>query len=73
MQSAYGAPDVLEVRDVDVPVPGEGEVLVRVRAAGLNIGDWHLAGAFRTSFASRSGCAARASGFPEWIWPARTT
>jgi len=42
VQSAYGAPDVLELRDVDVPAPGEGEVLVRVRAAGLNIGDWHL-------------------------------
>src|SRR5438552_1643919 len=42
VRSAYGAPDVLEVRDVDVPTPREGEVLVRVRAAGLNIGDWHL-------------------------------
>lgn len=42
IQSAYGGPEVLEVRDVDVPAPGAGEVLVRVRAAGLNIGDWHL-------------------------------
>lgn len=42
VQSAYGAPDVLELRDVDVPVAGDGEVLVRVRAAGLNIGDWHV-------------------------------
>ena len=42
IQPAYGGPDVLEVRDVDVPVTGGGEVLVRVRAAGLNIGDWHL-------------------------------
>jgi NADPH:quinone reductase-like Zn-dependent oxidoreductase len=42
MQPAYGAPDVLELRDIDAPVAGDGEVLVRVRAAGLNIGDWHL-------------------------------
>ena len=42
IQPAYGGPDVLELRDVDVPVTGAGEVLVRVRAAGLNIGDWHL-------------------------------
>lgn len=42
VQPSYGAPDVLELRDVDVPVPRDGEVLVRVRAAGLNIGDWHL-------------------------------
>ena len=39
IQPAYGDPAVLELRDVDVPVVGPGEVLVRVRAAGLNIGD----------------------------------
>ena len=32
----YGASDVLEVRDVAVPVPGRGELLVRVHAAALN-------------------------------------
>jgi NADPH:quinone reductase-like Zn-dependent oxidoreductase len=42
VQPAYGAPDVLELRDIGIPVPRDGEVLVRVRAAGLNIGDWHL-------------------------------
>ncbi|MBI5106520.1 MAG: NAD(P)-dependent alcohol dehydrogenase [Solirubrobacterales bacterium] len=42
VQRAYGAPDVLELRDVEVPPARDGEVLVRVRAAGLNIGDWHL-------------------------------
>jgi NADPH:quinone reductase-like Zn-dependent oxidoreductase len=42
IQPAYGDPGVLEVREVDVPVAGAGEVLVQVRAAGLNIGDWHL-------------------------------
>ena len=42
IQLAYGDPAVLELRDVDVPAVGSGEVLVRVRAAGLNIGDWHL-------------------------------
>ena len=34
-----GGPDVLEVRDVPRPVPGEGEVLVRVRASALNRAD----------------------------------
>jgi NADPH:quinone reductase-like Zn-dependent oxidoreductase len=33
---SYGAVDVLEVRDVPRPVPGPGEVLVEVRAAGIN-------------------------------------
>jgi len=36
---AYGGIDVLEVRDVPRPAPGPGEVLVRVRAAGINPGE----------------------------------
>ncbi|MFD6154524.1 NADP-dependent oxidoreductase [Streptomyces sp. NPDC060243] len=35
----YGGVDVLEVRDVPVPVPAADEVLVRVRAAGINPGE----------------------------------
>ena len=42
VQLGYGSPDVLQVRDVDKPVPTEDEVLVRVYAAAVNIGDWHL-------------------------------
>jgi NADPH:quinone reductase-like Zn-dependent oxidoreductase len=39
----YGAPhEALELADVDPPVPGDGEVLVRVRAASTNAADWHL-------------------------------
>jgi NADPH:quinone reductase-like Zn-dependent oxidoreductase len=35
----YGGVEVLEVRDVERPVPGAGEVLVRVKAAGINPGE----------------------------------
>jgi NADPH:quinone reductase-like Zn-dependent oxidoreductase len=35
----YGGPEVLEVRDVDDPIPGTGEALVRVRAASINPGE----------------------------------
>jgi NADPH:quinone reductase-like Zn-dependent oxidoreductase len=35
----YGGVDVLEVRDVPRPVPGPGQVLVQVRAAGINPGE----------------------------------
>jgi NADPH:quinone reductase-like Zn-dependent oxidoreductase len=35
----YGDIDVLQVRQVARPVPGRGEVLVRVRAAGINPGE----------------------------------
>src|SRR6202022_4835463 len=36
---SYGGIDVLAVRDVPRPVPGAGEVLVAVRAAGVNISE----------------------------------
>jgi len=36
----YGGPEVLELRDAAKPAPGEGEVLVRVRAACVNDWDW---------------------------------
>ena len=42
IRDRYGPPDVLEVRDVERPVPREGEVLVRVHAASLNDWDWGL-------------------------------
>ncbi|MEV5968911.1 NAD(P)-dependent alcohol dehydrogenase [Streptomyces sp. NPDC051921] len=42
VQDRYGSADVLEFREVDVPVPGEHEVLVRVHAASVNAADWHL-------------------------------
>lgn len=41
-QSRYGSADVLELTDVEPPTPGEGEVLVRVMAAGTDRGAWHL-------------------------------
>jgi len=35
----HGGPEVLEVRETEDPAPGDGEVLVRVRAAGLNFAE----------------------------------
>ncbi|HEY5891179.1 MAG TPA: NAD(P)-dependent alcohol dehydrogenase [Acidimicrobiia bacterium] len=36
----YGPPEVLEIRDVEAPVPGENDVLIKVMAASLNRSDW---------------------------------
>jgi NADPH:quinone reductase-like Zn-dependent oxidoreductase len=36
----YGGPDVLRVRDVPIPTPGAGQVLVRVAATSVNLSDW---------------------------------
>ncbi|CAN7699758.1 zinc-dependent alcohol dehydrogenase family protein [Caballeronia sp. LjRoot29] len=34
--TAPGGPEVLEFKDIDVPMPGEGEIRIRVKAIGLN-------------------------------------
>ena len=40
----YGSPEVLRVEDVEKPVPGADEVLIRVRAAATNPMDYHVMG-----------------------------
>ncbi|MGH2472606.1 MAG: NAD(P)-dependent alcohol dehydrogenase [Candidatus Limnocylindria bacterium] len=42
VQDKYGSADVLELRDIDKPVLKPNEVLVRVHAAGVDPGVWHL-------------------------------
>jgi NADPH:quinone reductase-like Zn-dependent oxidoreductase len=42
VQDTYGPADVLELREIDQPVVGDDEVLVRVHAAGVDPGVWHL-------------------------------
>ena len=39
-QNALGGPEVLEVAEVERPAPRANEILIRVRAAGLNPTDW---------------------------------
>ena len=38
----YGSADVLRVAEIDRPTIADDEVLVRVHAAGLDRGTWHL-------------------------------
>jgi NADPH:quinone reductase-like Zn-dependent oxidoreductase len=42
VRDTYGSADVLELRDIDRPVVGDDEVLVRVCAAGVDQGVWHI-------------------------------
>ncbi|MEU4192403.1 NAD(P)-dependent alcohol dehydrogenase [Kribbella sp. NPDC026611] len=41
-QESYGSTEVLELRDIDKPTIGDGDVLIRVRAAGVDRGVWHV-------------------------------
>jgi len=38
----YGPPDVVQITDLEKPVPKDNEVLIKVRAASLNALDWRL-------------------------------
>jgi NADPH:quinone reductase-like Zn-dependent oxidoreductase len=42
VQDRYGSPDVLRLRDVEMPTIANDGVLVRVRATSVNAMDWHL-------------------------------
>jgi NADPH:quinone reductase-like Zn-dependent oxidoreductase len=56
----YGGPEVLRVVEVSRPVPGRGQVLVKVKAAGINPGEAKIrggafAGRYPTTFPSGEG------------------
>jgi NADPH:quinone reductase-like Zn-dependent oxidoreductase len=42
VRDAYGSPDLLELRDIDIPEIADDEVLVRVHAAGVGRDVWHI-------------------------------
>jgi NADPH:quinone reductase-like Zn-dependent oxidoreductase len=41
-RDTYGSPDILELKDIDIPEISDDEVLVRVHAAGVGRDVWHL-------------------------------
>ncbi len=42
VRQVYGPPEVLKLEDVAAPTPADDEILIRVRAASINLGDWEL-------------------------------
>lgn len=63
------APGILEVRDVDVPEPGAGEVLVRVAAAGMCGSDAHIVHAKQALFPLPMTLGHETAGFVEKLGP----
>jgi NADPH:quinone reductase-like Zn-dependent oxidoreductase len=45
VQDRYGPPEVLRIEEVERPVPGDGEVLIHVRASTVSQTDAHIRGA----------------------------
>jgi NADPH:quinone reductase-like Zn-dependent oxidoreductase len=72
----YGGVDVLYLADVDRPVPGPGQVLVRVKAAGINPGEAKIrSGAMAQQWPSTfpSGEGSDLAGVVEELGPGVTT
>lgn len=42
VRTRYGSPDILELKEVDKPIPKDNQALVRILAASVNPLDWHL-------------------------------
>ena len=40
VQDKYGSADVLRLGEMDKPEVGDGDVLVRIDAASVHVGDW---------------------------------
>jgi NADPH:quinone reductase-like Zn-dependent oxidoreductase len=72
----YGGIDVLKVLDVERPVPGTGQVLVRVKAAGINPGEANIrSGALHSRWPATfpSGQGSDLAGIVEQVGPDVTT
>lgn len=41
-RTTYGSADILELREIDKPVPRDDELLLKVHAASVNPLDWHI-------------------------------
>ncbi|NJN80729.1 MAG: NAD(P)-dependent alcohol dehydrogenase, partial [Anaerolineales bacterium] len=41
VHTKYGMPDVLELQELEKPVPQDNEVLIKVRASSVNPAEWY--------------------------------
>jgi NADPH:quinone reductase-like Zn-dependent oxidoreductase len=70
VQEGYGSPQVVKLREIELPAAGDDGVLVEVHAASVNALDGHLVRASRSSFGSSRPSATRSTGSAASIWPA---
>ena len=71
VQAGYGS-DVLRSAEIDMPVIGDDEVLIRVQAAGLDRGTWHLMTGKPYLIRLVSGLRTPRAPFPDSTLPARS-
>jgi NADPH:quinone reductase-like Zn-dependent oxidoreductase len=45
----YGPPEVLQLREVDKPVPRDDEVLIQIRATTVTSSDWFIRSALSSA------------------------
>lgn len=64
----YGPPDVVQITEVEKPVPNDYEVLIKVRAASVNPLDWHFMRGLPYPIRLMAGCANLRSHKSAWMW-----
>jgi NADPH:quinone reductase-like Zn-dependent oxidoreductase len=69
VHSRYGAPDVLELNDIDQPVVTNDDVLVRVHAAAVGKGDWLTVKGLPYVARIRYGLPTQSTAFRASTWP----
>ena len=73
VQDGYGSTDVLRLARIAPPEIAGREVLVRVHAAGLDRGTWHVMTGRPICCAWLPVSARRGSRWPGSMWPARSS
>lgn len=67
----FGSPDILRCEEIDKPIPGDNEVLIKVRAASVNPLDWKLMKGGPFIVRLLLGLGKPKSNNPASMWPAR--